>query len=279
MPAALATASAITPTRAPCRSSPPSRRRRKVCSTSVAAANSPGPARPGAPATPSRRPRRSRRTRRRRAATVSVGSCAAGGNERNAAHPTPIWRCGSSPDSQDTTTATSFGSPSSPARAQQVGDPGDLGQPRRGGADLGRRGRDVDQQHVPTLARPSDISQQLGEDGGLGVQHWRLRGSRRAALSRSSPRPSLCSSDSSAANFGAPSPATCRQLRRWRLDRRASGRLGVVDRAECRAQRATPGRRPAPCGRSSALRSVRARVGPVGPTRDAKVRASVRVCT
>ena len=39
-----------------------------------------------------------------------------GGNERSAAQPTPICRCGSSPDSHDTTTATSLASPSVPAR-------------------------------------------------------------------------------------------------------------------------------------------------------------------
>src|ERR1700712_5379559 len=42
--------------------------------------------------------------------TVSDGSGAGGGIERSAAQPTPICRCGSSPDSQDTTIAASPGS-------------------------------------------------------------------------------------------------------------------------------------------------------------------------
>ena len=50
---------------------------------------------------------------------------------------------------------------------EQIGDAGDLGQPRRGGADLGRRGGDIDQLHTLTLARGSDISQQVGEDSRL----------------------------------------------------------------------------------------------------------------
>ncbi len=41
--------------------------------------------------------------------------------------------------------------------AQQVGDAGDLGQPRRGGAHLGRCAGDVNEQHLPSLARASDI--------------------------------------------------------------------------------------------------------------------------
>ena len=50
------------------------------------------------------------------AARSATARAAGGGSERSAAQPTPICRCGSSPDSQDTTTATSFGSPSAPAR-------------------------------------------------------------------------------------------------------------------------------------------------------------------
>ena len=42
--------------------------------------------------------------------TVRLGCAAAGGIERKAAQPTPIWRCGSSPESQATTIATSAGS-------------------------------------------------------------------------------------------------------------------------------------------------------------------------
>ena len=40
------------------------------------------------------------------AATVSEGESAGDGSERSDAHPTPIWRCGSSPDSQDTAIIT-----------------------------------------------------------------------------------------------------------------------------------------------------------------------------
>ncbi len=39
---------------------------------------------------------------------------------------------------------------------EQFGDPGDLGQSRRGGTDLGRRGGDIDQLHTLTLACRSD---------------------------------------------------------------------------------------------------------------------------
>ena len=42
--------------------------------------------------------------------TVRLGCAAAGGNDRKAAQPTPIWRCGSSPESHATTIATSAGS-------------------------------------------------------------------------------------------------------------------------------------------------------------------------
>ena len=60
-PAALATASAITPTSAPWRSSPPSRRRRNVCSIVGRRGEQRRPAvRRGAPAIPCPRPRRSR---------------------------------------------------------------------------------------------------------------------------------------------------------------------------------------------------------------------------
>ncbi|CFE42566.1 Uncharacterised protein [Mycobacterium tuberculosis] len=39
--------------------------------------------------------------------TVNAGCGAGGGRDRNAAHPTPIWRCGSSPESHDTMIVTS----------------------------------------------------------------------------------------------------------------------------------------------------------------------------
>ena len=113
--AALATASAITPSSAPWRSSPPSSRRRNVCSASVAWLNSPetSSARRACDPLPATVPISLNRASTSR--TVSDGSVAGEGNERNAAQPTPICRCGSSPDSHDTTTATSFGSLCSPA--------------------------------------------------------------------------------------------------------------------------------------------------------------------
>ena len=67
------------------------------------------------PAIPSRTRRRCRPARHRRRAPSDCGSAAGSGSERSAAHPTPICRCGSSPDSHDTTTATSRASPSAPA--------------------------------------------------------------------------------------------------------------------------------------------------------------------
>ncbi len=43
-------------------------------------------------------------------ATVSVDRAAGGGRVRSDAQPTPIWRCGSSPESQETTIAATAGS-------------------------------------------------------------------------------------------------------------------------------------------------------------------------
>ena len=105
IPAALATASAITPASAPWRSSPPSSRRRNVCSASVAAANrsATNAARRACEPLPAVAPISVNAAST--SATVSVGTAAGGGSERSAAQPTPIWRCGSSPDSQDTMTA------------------------------------------------------------------------------------------------------------------------------------------------------------------------------
>ena len=114
---ARATASVITPSSAPCRSSPESSRTRKNCSSAVAApitsstsrfrsATDPGPT--TAPislndaSTPS---------------TVSDGATDAGGADRSAAQPTPICRWGSSPDRYATTIGTSPGPASRSAAA------------------------------------------------------------------------------------------------------------------------------------------------------------------
>ena len=95
---ARATASVITPSSAPCRSSPDSSRTRKYCSSLVAApitasisrfrsATDPLPATAPISVNDASTPR-----------IVSDGASAAGGAVRSAAHPTPICRCGSSPD-------------------------------------------------------------------------------------------------------------------------------------------------------------------------------------
>jgi hypothetical protein len=98
------------PVSAPWRSSPDSSRRRKVCSVSVAAANSPATrsARRAWDPLPDTAPISEKAALT--SVTVNIGCAAGGGNERKTAQPTPIWRCGSSPDSQETTIATKVGS-------------------------------------------------------------------------------------------------------------------------------------------------------------------------
>jgi hypothetical protein len=97
-PAARATASVITPSSAPWRSSPESRRIRKCCSSMVAApitsstsrfrsATEPGPSTAPISLKAASTPR-----------TVSDGAAEAAGADRSDAHPTPICRCGSSPE-------------------------------------------------------------------------------------------------------------------------------------------------------------------------------------
>ncbi len=94
MPEARATASAITPARAPSRSSPPRRRRKKVCSVSVAAAKGPAPTRHAGTASPRTAIPLISVKAASTPVTVSVGISAGVGTERSAAHPTPIWRWG-----------------------------------------------------------------------------------------------------------------------------------------------------------------------------------------
>jgi len=108
-PAARATASVITPSSAPWRSSPESSRTRKYCSSAVAApmtastsrfrsATEPGPTNAPISLKDASTP-----------GTVSDGAAEGGGADRSAAHPTPICRCGSSPERYATTIGTSSG--------------------------------------------------------------------------------------------------------------------------------------------------------------------------
>ena len=110
-----------------------------------------------------------RRSRPKRGIDVAppagVGSPAGSGGERSAAHPTPICRCGSSPDSHDTTTATSRASIVGAGQPQHVGEAGGLGEPRRGRTDVGGRTGDVYEQHPTTLARSTDTTSGAGLSG------------------------------------------------------------------------------------------------------------------
>ena len=97
-PAAFATASVITPSSAPCRSSPESSRTRNSCSGAVAAANSSATSRLRSAVEPLPATAPIRVNAASTASTVSDAVPAGGGTARSAAHPTPICRCGSSPD-------------------------------------------------------------------------------------------------------------------------------------------------------------------------------------
>ena len=156
--AARATASVITPSSAPCRSSPDSSPTRNRCSAEVARPNSSPTSALRAAAEPfpatARSPRRPRPPRpdparaRPRAANPS----------RSAAQPTPICRCGSSPDRYATAIGTSSGPASRNARGQQV----DLGQPGAGRAHGLRHLGDPNEQHPPILADPAACSGAVG---------------------------------------------------------------------------------------------------------------------
>ena len=144
MPAAFATASTITPSRAPCRSSPTSRPPRNRCSGSVAVANR--------RASSSRRaacePRPAMACRRVNASSTSStssvgGASAGGGSSRRDAHPTPIVPCGSSPERY----ATAIGTSSGARLGEAVGEPGDLRQAGRCGGDVSRCLRDLVEMH------------------------------------------------------------------------------------------------------------------------------------
>jgi hypothetical protein len=97
-PAARATASVITPSSAPCRSSPDSSRTRNCCSSPVAAPINSPTSRLRACADPLPATAPMWLNASSTSVSVSEASDAGGGAERNAAHPTPICRCGSSPD-------------------------------------------------------------------------------------------------------------------------------------------------------------------------------------
>ncbi len=180
MSAARPTASAITPISAPWRSSPASRRRRNVCSTSVAAANRPrqqfGAARlrslPGHGADVAQR-----------GIDVAHPQARFGGGFRQRAQrrppdaDLPLRELAGQPrhdDSDQPGVIVGSGQP------QQVGDAGDLGEPRRGRSDVGGRAGDVYEQHPTTLARGADNTSagiafhaRMAEGGPRGMQFRR----------------------------------------------------------------------------------------------------------
>ena len=192
MPAALATASAITPISAPWRSSPPSRRRRNVCSTSVAAreqcaeqfgaaglrslARDTAPISLNVASTPRTVRRRfggrlrQRAQRRPPDADLPLRQLAGQPRDDDGDQPGVVIGC-------------------RPA-CSSVGDAGDLGQPRRGRADVGGRGGDVYEQHPhPDILRPpelraSDIDRAVIRREGQRVPARRAVGHRVGALGR-----------------------------------------------------------------------------------------------
>jgi len=96
--AACATASTITPSSAPCRSSPDSRPNKNRCSSSVAALSSSPTSRLRSAVEPLPASDPMVVNALSTSPSDSDGSAAAGGASRSAAQPTPICRCGSSPD-------------------------------------------------------------------------------------------------------------------------------------------------------------------------------------
>ena len=107
--AARATASVITPSSAPWRSSPDSRPTRNRCSSRVARPNSSPTSALRAVAEPFPDTAPIAEKAESTSLSVSVGASAGVNPSRSAAHPTPIWRCGSSPDRYATATGTSSG--------------------------------------------------------------------------------------------------------------------------------------------------------------------------
>ena len=96
--AARATASVITPSSAPWRSSPDSRPTRNRCSSRVARPNSSPTSALRAAVEPFPETAPIAEKAESTSLSVNVGSSAGAKPSRSDAHPTPIWRCGSSPD-------------------------------------------------------------------------------------------------------------------------------------------------------------------------------------
>jgi hypothetical protein len=115
--AARATASVITPSSAPCRSSPESNPTRKRCSSAVARPNSSPTSALRAAAEPFPLTAPIAENPASTSLSESAGTTAAGNPSRSAAQPTPICRCGSSPDRYATAIGTSSGPASRSAPA------------------------------------------------------------------------------------------------------------------------------------------------------------------
>ena len=115
--AARATASVMTPSSAPWRSSPESRPTRNRCSSAVARPNSSPTSALRAAAEPFPDTAPIALNPESTSDSVSVGACAGANPSRSAAQPTPICRCGSSPDRYATAIGTSSGPASRSAAA------------------------------------------------------------------------------------------------------------------------------------------------------------------
>ena len=115
--AARATASVMTPSSAPWRSSPESRPTRNRCSSAVARPNNSPTSALRAAAEPFPDTAPIEPNPASTSDSVSVGACAGANPSRRAAQPTPIWRCGSSPDRYATAIGTSSGPASRSAAA------------------------------------------------------------------------------------------------------------------------------------------------------------------
>ena len=115
--AARATASVITPSSAPCRSSPDSSPKRNRCSAEVARPNSSPTSALRAAAEPFPVTAPIAAKAASTSAKPSVGAAAGGNPSRSAAQPTPICRCGNSPDRYATAIGTSSGPASRSAAA------------------------------------------------------------------------------------------------------------------------------------------------------------------
>ena len=167
-PAARATASTMTPSSAPCRSSPDTSDRRKTCSSAVAAPKSSATIRRRSPAEPVPAAPAARSRSRSTAATFSVDSAAAAGRSRSEAQPIPVRRCRSSPESHGTTIATSSG----PASCSATASSSTLAS---------RRVVDDTARDTVTTSRRSTPASCLGQDGGSDRGADRRRAARHRA--------------------------------------------------------------------------------------------------